>query len=162
MTVLKNKDGALMLMVLIVLLLCTILGIGTIELASLEKKLSYYVFQSQQAQQAVDAGVEWAIEEIWRRGLPANLEEELVISDEVKAQIRVLEKDRDFACSPANFEGNEEKLPENEKKKCRYCLTSTALYYKAEKKVKVQVLYSYTDSSPEPYESVAIEYYCLE
>jgi len=163
----KNEDGALMLMALMVMLLCTIWGIATIELASIEKKLSFYLFQSQQAQQAADGGVEWAIEEIWHRGLPAEFEEEVTISDGIKAQIKVTEKAEEFDCSLVDLESNndkpqEDELQENEKKKCRYCLTSTAVYNQAKKKLKVKLLYTYTASSPQPYESAVIEYYCLE
>lgn len=161
-----NEDGSLMLMALVLMLLGTIWGMAAIELASMEKKVSYYLVQSQQAQEAADAGAEWAIEEIWHRGLPADFAAELLIAEGITAQIEVLEKGEEFDCLPFAAEGSGEKAedesPENVKKQCCYCFTSSGVYKKAKKKIKVKVLYSYYADSPQSYESAVIEYYRQE
>ena len=57
MNAFKNEDGALMLMALMVMLLCTIWGIATIELASIEKKLSFYLFNHNRPNKLLMAGL---------------------------------------------------------------------------------------------------------
>lgn len=52
-------------MVLMILMVMSLLGATTVELASMELKISHYEFRAQQAQQAADAGVDWAAERVY-------------------------------------------------------------------------------------------------
>ncbi len=54
-----------MLMVLIILVVISLLGATTVEVASWELKISHYESRAEQAQQAADAGVDWAAERIY-------------------------------------------------------------------------------------------------
>lgn len=52
-----------MVMAVMVMLAVVILGTAIISLAAMEKKISYYTYRKLQAQEAADAGVEWALEQ---------------------------------------------------------------------------------------------------
>ncbi len=54
-----------MLMILMILMVISLLGAAAIELGSMELKISQYEFRLQQAQQAADAGVDWAAERVY-------------------------------------------------------------------------------------------------
>ncbi|MEA4923978.1 MAG: PilX N-terminal domain-containing pilus assembly protein [Syntrophomonadaceae bacterium] len=69
-----RERGSIMLMALLLLLLVSCLGYAVIELGLIEYKSSRYDYQAAQAQQAVDAGVDWGLESIYTElTLPANL-----------------------------------------------------------------------------------------
>lgn len=60
-----TEKGSILIIALIILFIIMLLGMSIIRIASMEKKISYYAFSLQQAQQAADAGVEWTIEKIY-------------------------------------------------------------------------------------------------
>ncbi len=159
MNFLNNKDGALMLIALVVMLFFSIWMLSCIDLANTEKKLSCYMYQSQQAQEAADGGVEWAIEEIWRRGLPSEFEEEVTLTDDIRARIKVTEKIVEPGLHPIDSEGKNDESSENEMIECRYCLKSTAVFRQSKRTLQAGILYRYSAVSPQPYESAVIEYY---
>jgi len=62
---LSSEQGSLMLMTLMILMVISLLGANIIEVGSMELKISHYDFKAQQAQQAADAGVDWAAERVY-------------------------------------------------------------------------------------------------
>jgi hypothetical protein len=64
--VISSERGYVMLMALIVLLVLSILGAAIIQIGGLESKTSHYDYLSHQAQQGLDAGVEWTMEKIYQ------------------------------------------------------------------------------------------------
>lgn len=58
-----HEQGNLMVMAVMVMLVLVILGTAITSLAAMEKKISYYSYRKLQAQEAADAGVEWALEQ---------------------------------------------------------------------------------------------------
>ncbi len=147
-----NQDGNLMFMVLMVFLVLSILGTAIIGVASMENKISHYALNVQQAQQAADAGAEWAIEQIWEEGLPEIFNEQLAIDDLIKTTIKVTDRE-DTVIDPGNS------IPQSRKSECRYQFTVQSDYRAAKKKLEVEVVYSYSGTNPQQYDKVAIKSY---
>jgi len=66
----KNKysqaeSGNVMVMAVMIMLVLMVLGTSILSIASMEKKISHNAVYTQKAQQAADAGVEWAIAQIY-------------------------------------------------------------------------------------------------
>lgn len=69
-----QQRGSIMLAVVMIFLLVSFLGFAVIELGLMEYKSSCYDYQAVQAQQSVDAGVDWGLENIYAElVLPDNL-----------------------------------------------------------------------------------------
>lgn len=147
-----NEDGNLMLMVLMIFLALSILGSAIIGVASMENKISHYAVNAQQAQQAADAGAEWAIEQIWQDGLPEIFDRQLAIDDLINTDIKVTGRE-DTVIDSGN--GN----PLSRKSECRYQFTVQSDYRAAKKKLEVEVVYSYSGTNPLQYDKVEIKSY---
>lgn len=57
----SREQGSLLVMALLIMMILVILGTAAISLASMERKVSQYYFRELKAQEAADAGVEWAL-----------------------------------------------------------------------------------------------------
>ncbi|MEN6326263.1 MAG: PilX N-terminal domain-containing pilus assembly protein [Syntrophomonas sp.] len=147
-----NQDGNLMLMVVLVFLVISILGTAIISIASMENKISHYTVNAQQAQQAADAGAEWAIEQIWKEGLPEIFNEQLVIDELIKTDIKVTDRE-DTVIDPGNG------ILQSRKSECRYQFTVQSDYCAAKQKLEVEVVYSYSGTNPLQYDKVDIKSY---
>lgn len=146
----SDQNGNLMLMALIVFLVLSILGTAIVSVASLENKISHYALNAQQAQQAADAGAEWAIEQLWQQGLPETYAGQLAIDDLIKTDINVTEREVSVI-GPGNG------LPE--KNECRYRFIVQSDYHSAKKKLEVEIVYSYSGTNPLQYDKVEIKSY---
>lgn len=63
---LSSQQGSAILMTLMVLLVLSVLGMGIVGIAGMEFKISHYDYETQQAQQAADAGVDWGMENLYQ------------------------------------------------------------------------------------------------
>jgi hypothetical protein len=61
-----DEKGSILIIALMIFFVSISLGMSIIKIAAMEKKISHYALNMQQAQQAADAGVEWAIEKIYQ------------------------------------------------------------------------------------------------
>ena len=147
-----SQEGNLMLMVLMIFLVLSVLGTAIISVASMENKISHYAVNVQQAQQAADAGAEWAIEQIWKEGLPEIFNERLAIDELIKADIKVTDR-ADTVIDPGNG------ISQLRKSECRYRFTVQSDYHAAKKKLDVEVVYSYSGTNPLQYDEVEIKSY---
>lgn len=140
-----HEHGSIMLMVLFMFLLVSFLGVATVELGMMEVKSSHYDFEAGQAQQAVDAGVEWGLENIYAElTLPANLiiaclPSPLICSN----QVMYLNVD-DKTCDVSIGEVINKTTQSNATGSCTYEFTSAGMFDGACKKVTVQATYYFT------------------
>ena len=72
----KNR-GSITIIALIIFLALTVMGAAAIEISRAESLISNYYYKSEQAQQAADAGVDWAIERIYNQLLDCSDDEDL-------------------------------------------------------------------------------------
>jgi len=139
------EQGSIMLMVLMMFLLVSFLGIATIEVGMMEYKSSHYDFETGQALQAVDAGVDWGLEKIYSElTLPANLMVEklpspLICSNQIM-YLNVDEKTCEVSIGKV-INKNNQSIPVGS---CTYEFTSTGIFEGARKKVTVQATYYFT------------------
>ncbi|MDD2620502.1 MAG: pilus assembly PilX N-terminal domain-containing protein [Syntrophomonadaceae bacterium] len=145
-----DEDGNLMIMVLMVFLLISVLVTAVISVASMENKISHYALNEQQAQQSADAGVEWAIEEIWQQGLPQVFRAQLAIGEMIKTDVNSTA--REFLEMRNN--GNSKS-----QQKCRYQFTAKSDYCGVKKEVTVEIVYTYSGVMPVDYEQAEIMSY---
>ncbi|MEN6349745.1 MAG: PilX N-terminal domain-containing pilus assembly protein [Syntrophomonas sp.] len=155
-----SQEGNLMLMTLMVLLVLSVLGATVLGVAGMENKVSHYGAGSLQAQQAADAGVEWAIEELWKEGLPETFHRELVLDNSITSGIVVTQRTGGSQAGTGN--GNNGSYDSNnqaEQLECSYKFTSTGNYRGITKKVAVEIVYKYSAAAPAGYDSVEIRSY---
>jgi len=134
------ERGSIMLMVLMMFFLVSILSVATIELGLMEFKSSHFGFQAGQAQQAVDAGVDWGLEKIYEElTMPANLiAPSLPASLTCSSQIIYLNAG-DKTCEVSIGEViNRSNQPTGS---CTYEFTASGLFEGACRKVTVQATY---------------------
>ena len=60
-----DEKGSILLMALMVFLVLTVMGTVAMNMASIEYKISNYIYEEQQARQTADAGVDWAVEKVY-------------------------------------------------------------------------------------------------
>lgn len=171
----STEEGNLMLMTLMVLLVLSVLGTTVLRVAGMENKVSRYGVQLLQAQQAADAGVDWAIEEIWKQGLPEIFAEQVVWEDDISSQIivseRVVEALTDsgsendsgngngYNGKQGNDNGNKNQAEAFE---CSYQFTSAGVCRGTTKEVAAEVVYTYTATDPASYDRVEIRSYTTD
>jgi len=63
--IMYSEQGSIMLMALMIFLILSVLGTALIGMARMELQTSDYAIKVQQARQAADAGVEWAMRKIY-------------------------------------------------------------------------------------------------
>lgn len=149
MTVFKSEfsynRGSIMLVVLMLFLLVSFLGIATLEIGLMEFKSSHYAAEMQQAQQAVDAGIDWGLENIYAElTLPANLIAESLPSPLLFGN-QTTYLDVDGKTCEASI-GEVIKLTEqrDDISLCTYNFTSTGLFGGACQKATIEVTYYFT------------------
>jgi hypothetical protein len=136
------ERGSILLMVLMMFFLVSFLSVATIELGLMEFKSSHYDFQAGQAQQAVDAGVDWGLEKIYAElTLPANLmapslPSRLACSSQI-IYLDVGGKTCEVRIGEVMNISNQSTAPDS----CTYEFTSTGIFEGAYRKVTVQAIY---------------------
>ncbi len=153
--VLLDENGNLILMTLIIFLVLSILGTTVISIAGMENKISRYALNAQQAQQAADAGAEWAIEQIWNQGMPESFQEELLIGDMINSRVEVTNRQNEVI-----DEGDG--TPLSVKSKCRYQFMVHSEYRGAKKELAVELVYFYSGTNHPQREQVEIVSYTYD
>lgn len=139
------ERGSIMLMVLFLFLLVSFLGVSAVELGVMEVKSSHYDFAAGQAQQAVDAGVDWGLERIYAElNLPVNLitatlPSQLNCSNQVMG-LNVADK----TCAVSIGEVTNITNQSNDPGSCTYEFTSSGIFESACKRVTVKATYYFT------------------
>lgn len=137
--------GSIMIAVLMVFLLVSFLGIATLEIGMMESKSSHYAAETQQAQQAVDAGVDWGLENIYAElTLPENLTAEDLPSTLLCGN-QTINLDVDGKVCEASI-GEVVKLTgqAEETGLCTYRFTSTGLFNHACQRATVEATYYFS------------------
>ena len=140
--IMASERGSVILMTMMVFLILSILAAAIVSAAGMEGKISHYAYRSEQAQQAADAGVEWARAEIYSR-----LEEQ-------KDQESLPDDPLDYATTmeigteadKARIAFSEASLIKQSSQDCTYGFTSTGSFQGAKKAVTVQIRYSFTEN----------------
>jgi|GEM_PF-967864 len=156
---LSSQQGSAILMTLMVLLVLSVLGMGIVGVAGMEFKTSHYDYETQQAQQAADAGVDWGMENIYQvlkqaeylsmEQLPANL------SDEPQWDNRSETSFNTGADTCAVSIGDVIKKPQSSPphpgtNTCTYEFSSTGTFRGVSKSVTVVVVYTFMGGYNDP------------
>jgi Tfp pilus assembly protein PilX len=146
--------GGIMIIVLMTFLLVSILAAGIIGMGVMEFRSSHFDFQSQQAQQAADAGVDWGLENIYTElTLPANLIAESLPSSLNCGNQSMYLNVGDKTCEVSIGNVINRTNPLTEEGSYTYEFTSAGTFEGAHKLVTVQAIYhfsggyQYTDSN---------------
>ncbi len=139
-----TERGYAMLMAVIVLMILSILGAAIIEIALRESKISYYSFIEQQAQQGVDAGVDWTMENIYQELRQEKYADSELLPDSLSfgnpVTMRVGTQLCSISISPIILVEQNGQPGTNS---CTYQYTSSAIFAGASKEVQVQVVYTF-------------------
>lgn len=129
----NNEQGFVIIMALMILMILIVLGTAVLGVASMENKVSRNVYLQQQAQEAADAGLEWAIEKLYADippGIPGDMEQNQIQgtgSEMITWKVQCTE------------------LPAQENS-YRYRLISTGTFQGVTKTVEATVAFAYDDS----------------
>lgn len=142
-----REKGSILFITLIIFITLNLMGMALVKIASLESKMSEYVYKSQQAQEAADGGIEWLSirifeelnneENLSKPTLPVKLlgDESIEVemptgAGEPKALIEKVEKyGQTSVPDDINY--------------CEYGFISTGIFQGARKIVEVKIVYSF-------------------
>jgi Tfp pilus assembly protein PilX len=140
-----RQKGGIMLMAIMILLLVGVLGVAIVEIGLMENKSGHYDWEEQQAQQAVDAGIEWGMEKIYLElQQPTNLSLTNLPARLLCGDAEMLLAGDDETCRVSIGEVVGIPGPINDSGSCTYEFTSTGSFRGARKMLTVQIIYSFT------------------
>lgn len=140
----KGEAGSLILAALLIFLILSIIGAALLSMAAMEKRMADYVYRSEEAQHAADAGIQWSIAKIDKelRGLDIETVDDFPNNPlgKTKQDIKLKLGD-DIAIAELQMIKRELSSVDDSERYCRYSLSSCGTYRGAEKIIDAVIEY---------------------
>ena len=147
----KNAEsGHTMLIALMTFMIISLLGTIIVEVGNMEYKSSYYDYELQQAQQAADAGIDWATESIYLQLVTAQNDTDLPPACDLQPDSQPQKIGPEIAASrAANFEisnWHAVRISEARSNPAVYEFIAIGHFGNAHRTIAVEGAYWYTDT----------------